>query len=71
MNGLLPEDDNGKMEIRSFIVRIWLEETGAQVQRSIWHGNIIDVVSGERLVVKRLNEITDFIKTRLRLSSGN
>jgi len=71
MNRFLPENDKDKFESRSFIVRIWMEEPGAQVYGSTWYGNITDVFSGDKLPVNRLNEITEFIKTRLRTSSGN
>ncbi len=71
MNKALPQDDKDNVETRSFIVRIWMEEPGAQVYGSTWYGNITDVFSGDKLPVNRLTEITDFIKTRLRTSSGN
>jgi hypothetical protein len=45
----------------SFVVKIWLEETAMEAGRAIWRGHITHVPSGERLYIKELDEVTQFI----------
>ena len=51
--------------IHSFIIRIWLEEMETETKRPDWHGHITYVSDGERRYIKRLSEISKFIRTRL------
>jgi hypothetical protein len=45
---------------QSFVVRIWLEESGTPGV-SQWRGNIVHVPSGDHQYVKDIDEITSFI----------
>jgi hypothetical protein len=49
----------------SFIVKIWLEETAEEAGRATWRGHITHVPSGERRYLKKLDEITAFIRPYL------
>ena len=64
------EELNGQSEIHSFVVRLWLEETGTERQPPVWHGHITSVSSGERRYFRSLNEIPEFIRSHLDLSGG-
>ena len=52
-------------ETNSFIVKIWLEETGMETGKVGWRGHITHVSSGERHYVKDLDEISAFIRQYL------
>ena len=65
------DEANGMSEIRSFIIRIWLEEMGDEILRPRWHGQITDVRSGDQHYIKNLNEIQEFIQTRLQFNGEN
>ena len=47
--------------VHSFIIKLWLEDEGGEA-RLAWHGYITHVPSGTRRYLKRLSDITDFIK---------
>ena len=57
------EDD---IELHSFIVRIWLEETQSNPQLKIWRGHITYVNHGDRHYFNDINEIPGFIAPHLR-----
>ncbi len=46
---------------QSFIVKIWVEESGEDTSRGVWHGHITHVSSHQRRYLKDMNEIQDFI----------
>jgi hypothetical protein len=51
-------------QVHSFIVKLWVErdeETG----NTRWHGHITHVPRGERLYLKKLTDINDFIANYL------
>ena len=56
---------DGLSEIHSFIVRMWLEEVGSH--RVACYGQITYVRNGELRYFKTLDEIPEFIKSRLQL----
>lgn len=45
----------------SFVVKIWLEETAKEASRAVWRGHITHVPSGERMYIKELDEVRQFI----------
>jgi hypothetical protein len=45
----------------SFIVKIWLEDNGADAGQAEWQGCITHVTGGERRYFKNLNQISGFI----------
>lgn len=47
--------------IRSFVVRIWIEEYGSRDGGVTWRGHITEVASGERGYLKSLDDIAVFI----------
>lgn len=47
--------------ICSFIIKIWLEETGEEANEAVWRGHITHVPSGERRYLKDLDDIRVFI----------
>jgi hypothetical protein len=57
--------DTPESKVHSFIVKLWLEETGDGTRKVVWHGYITHVPDGERRYLKRLNEIVEFIKQYL------
>ncbi len=46
---------------QSFIVKIWVEESAADMSQGEWHGHITHVSSHQRRYLKDLSEIRDFI----------
>jgi hypothetical protein len=56
--------DSFESHTHSFIIKIWLEETG-EVDRVIWRGHITHVLGGERVYLKNLYGIVDFISPYL------
>lgn len=50
-----------EVNIHSFIIKIWLEETVEEAGRAIWRGHITHVPSGERRYLKDLDDIAVFI----------
>jgi hypothetical protein len=55
---------------RSFIVKIWLEETLEETGKVCWRGHITDVQSGERRYLKDLSDIGIFILDSMKIHSG-
>lgn len=51
--------DTPEATLHSFIVKLWLEETGDE---SSWHGYITHVPSGDRQYLRELADIVAFIK---------
>lgn len=49
----------------SFIVRIWLEETGQPPGQITWRGHITHLLTNERRYVQSLEDISGFIGTYL------
>lgn len=47
--------------VHSFIVRLWLEDSGQAGTRVQWHGYITHLPGGEKKYLKSLDEIADFI----------
>ena len=54
------------MNIHSFVVRIWLEETHANPRLSVWRGHITYVNTGDRHYFENINEIPTFIAPHLK-----
>lgn len=53
--------DQYESNTHSFIVKIWLEDTGEEVGQATWRGHITHVPSGERRYLKELDGIRSFI----------
>ncbi len=53
------------LDIQSFIVKIWLEETAEEANQAIWRGHITHVPSGERRYFQNLDEIVAFVTSYL------
>ena len=49
------------MRTHSFIVRIWLEETGQDENKATWRGKITHVPGGEQRYIRDLNGIISFV----------
>lgn len=52
-------------DTQSFVVKIWVEESGEDTSRNVWHGHITHIPSHQRRYLKDLNEIQDFIAPHL------
>ena len=51
MDNTLPEDLGGDLlesYTHTFIIKIWLEETAAEVGQPVWRGHATHVASGQR-----------------------
>lgn len=61
------KDDQDLRDIstNSFIVKVWLEQTGQPGDQPVWRGHITHVPDGTRKHVRRLSEITGFIASYL------
>jgi hypothetical protein len=53
--------DIPESKVHSFVVKLWLEESGDEPARIDWHGYITHVPGGERRYLKRLSDVSDFI----------
>jgi hypothetical protein len=53
--------DEPESRVQSFIVKLWLEESGQETGRVVWRGYITHVPGGERRYLKKLSDIKDFI----------
>lgn len=53
--------DDPPIVIQSFVIRLWLEETGAPQQPWRWRGHITYVSSGERRYLRHLDEVISFM----------
>jgi hypothetical protein len=53
------------VHIQSFIIKLWIEGSGASRSGTIWHGTITHVPSGASRSVKNLDETLDFIRPYL------
>ncbi len=52
-------------QLHSFIVKLWLEDANEEGTQRTWRGQIKHVPGGEGRHLRRLEEITDFIKPYL------
>jgi hypothetical protein len=59
------DNDLPEVNLQSFIVKIWVEETGDSTETTPWRGSITHVGTGGRRYVKSLDEITRYFKTYL------
>lgn|GEM_PF-2675671 len=57
-------DENRNMH--SFIVRVWLEMSGAETNQEIWRGHIVHLPDGKRYYFSDLNEILVFIELQVK-----
>jgi hypothetical protein len=62
--------DKPQSKLQSFIVKLWLEESGDETGKAIWRGHITHVPSGERRYLKRQSDIMQFIHQHLGVKSG-
>ena len=46
----------------SFIVKVWLEETDEESDRTLWRGRITHVPSNEQCYFQELNDLIVFIQ---------
>ena len=53
--------DTPEATVHSFIVKVWLEETGDE-NTTGWHGSVTHVPSGERHYLREFDDILTFIK---------
>jgi hypothetical protein len=56
--------DTPESQVHSFIIKLWLER-GDETEEVRWHGYITHVPGGERLYLKKLSDISDFITSYL------
>ena len=62
-----PSDElDGNPSIHSFIVRMWLEESGKNARRNIWRGYVTHIPGDERRYFSDIDEITVFIASYLK-----
>jgi hypothetical protein len=57
--------DTPEATLHSFIVKLWLEDTGQQEKPMGWHGYITHVPSGDRQYLRELADILTFIEPYL------
>jgi hypothetical protein len=53
------------LDSHSFIVKIWIEHTATDDEKTTWRGHITHVPGAERRYVRKLSEITAFIASYL------
>ena len=57
--------DKWEYNTRSFVVRVWLEETATDTEPALWRGHITDIVTGTRRYVQKLDDVSAFIASYL------
>jgi hypothetical protein len=57
--------DLRESQVHSFIVKLWLEQSGDETFKEVWHGFITHVPGGERRYLKKIDDIPDFIERYL------
>lgn len=57
-------DENRSMH--SFIVRVWLEMPGAEMNQEIWRGHIVHLPDYKRYYFSDLNDIAVFIASQVK-----
>jgi hypothetical protein len=50
----------------SFVIRLWQEETATEMSAATWRGHITHIPGNERVYIKNLDEIKQFIAPYLR-----
>lgn len=60
------DSNEEELNIHSFIVRVWLEETQANPRLVVWRGHITYVKNGNRHYFEDINEIPAFIVPHLK-----
>jgi len=58
--------DIPESKVHSFVVKLWLEETGDEPASVGWHGYITHVPGGERRYLKNPHDVSDFIARYLK-----
>jgi hypothetical protein len=53
--------DVSEANTQSFIVKIWVEEPPAGIDKTSWRGHITHVLSGERFELEGLDDIKAFM----------
>jgi hypothetical protein len=69
-DAVCPRDDGQditEFKVQSFIVKLWLEESGDEAGKIVWRGYVTHVPDGEQRYLKRLSDITDFIEGHLKV----
>ena len=57
-------ENNRKMH--SFVVRVWLEISGTELDQEIWRGHIIHLPDYKRHYFSNLNDIATFIASEVK-----
>jgi hypothetical protein len=57
--------NESEFHVQSFIIKFWIENSGANRSNTAWHGTITHVPSGANRSVKNLYEVIDFIRPYL------
>jgi hypothetical protein len=60
------DSNEEELNIHSFIVRVWIEETQANPRLVVWRGHITYVKNGNRHYFEDINEIPAFIVPHLK-----
>ena len=55
--------------IHSYVIRIWLEDAGAENSGPVWRGHITHIPGEERKYLNDLSEIPAFIESYLTIPS--
>ena len=72
-SGLTPEptekwgqNASAEFNVRSFIVKVWLEENSNEEGVPTWHGHITHVPGGAQRYIRDLREIETFVEPYLK-----
>ena len=57
--------DESDVNLQSFIVKLWIEDSEENSTNSTWHGTITHVPSGANRSVRSLHEVLNFMKLYL------
>lgn len=63
--------DMPEATVLSFIVKLWLEETGDETKSPGWHGYITHVPSEERHYLREFGDILTFIQSYVEVTNAD
>ncbi len=69
MSDIVPgseHDADQTRNIHSFIVRVWLERSKAEINHEIWRGHIVHLPDDKRYYFSDLDDILVFIESQVK-----
>lgn len=62
-----PNEIDNEVNLFSFIVRVWMEDSDSEQHQAVWRGHITPVREGDRHYFTDINEIPALMATHLKM----